>query len=52
MDRQEATEMVESIDPKYVLPVHYNTGAIPGIDANAQAFIKEVEEDGPRVVLF
>jgi L-ascorbate metabolism protein UlaG (beta-lactamase superfamily) len=44
--------MVESIGPDLVLPVHYNTGAIPGIDADAEAFKENVEEGGPRVVLF
>jgi L-ascorbate metabolism protein UlaG (beta-lactamase superfamily) len=52
MDRHEAVEMVESIRPDLVLPIHYNTEAVPGIDADAEAFKKEIEKRGPRVVLF
>ncbi|TKR25038.1 MBL fold metallo-hydrolase [Natronomonas salsuginis] len=52
MDRHEAAEMVESIGPDLVLPIHYNTKAIPGIHTDAEAFKQNVEEGGPRVVLF
>jgi L-ascorbate metabolism protein UlaG (beta-lactamase superfamily) len=52
MDRHEAAEMVESIDPDLVLPVHYNTEAVPGVDTDADAFKEAVETRGIRVVLF
>ena len=52
MDRHEAAEMVESIGPDLVLPVHYNTEAVPGVDTDADAFKEAVETEGTRVVLF
>lgn len=52
MDRHEAAEMIESIGPDLVLPVHYNTDAVPGLDTDAETFKKEIEAKGPRVVLF
>lgn len=52
MDRHEAVEMVESIDPDLVLPVHYDTDTISGLDSDAEAFKKDVKKRGPQVVLF
>jgi L-ascorbate metabolism protein UlaG (beta-lactamase superfamily) len=52
MDRHEAAEMIENIKPDLVLPVHYDTEAIGGIETDAEAFKKEVESGGTSVVLF
>lgn len=52
MNRHEAADMAESIEPDLVLPVHYNTDGIGGIDADAEAFKTEVEAKGARVELF
>jgi L-ascorbate metabolism protein UlaG (beta-lactamase superfamily) len=51
MDRHEAAEMVESVAPDLVIPVHYDTDEIGIIDADAEAFEASVEAAGPRVVL-
>ena len=51
MDRHEAAEMIEHIGPELVLPVHYNTDAVPGLDTDAEAFKDEVETAGTQVVL-
>lgn len=52
MDRHEAGELVEFLEPNLVLPVHYNTDAIGGIGADAQAFKEDIEARGTRVILF
>ncbi|MFB6309607.1 MAG: MBL fold metallo-hydrolase [Salinirussus sp.] len=52
MDRHEAAELVSSIGPDLVLPVHYNSDVIDGIDADAAAFKEAVEAMGIRVELF
>jgi L-ascorbate metabolism protein UlaG (beta-lactamase superfamily) len=51
MDRHEAAEMAEAIGPDLVLPVHYDTAEIGGIDADAEAFEADLEAAGVRVVL-
>ena len=51
MDRHEAAEMIEEIGPELVLPVHYNTEAVPGLDSDAEAFKNEVETADTQVVL-
>jgi L-ascorbate metabolism protein UlaG (beta-lactamase superfamily) len=50
MDRHEAADLVASIGPALVLPVHYDMDAVPGLDTDAAAFEAEVEAAGPRVV--
>jgi L-ascorbate metabolism protein UlaG (beta-lactamase superfamily) len=52
MDRHEAAEMVRHLEPALVLPVHYNTDAVPGIDTDAEAFKEQVKTEDTRVVLF
>lgn len=52
MNRHEAANMAADLEPDLVLPVHYNTDGIDGIDADAEAFKEEIESAGPRVVLF
>lgn len=52
MDRHEAAEMAASVEPDLVLPVHYDTEGIDGLDADAGAFKEEVESRGARVALF
>lgn len=51
MDRHEAADMVESIRPDLVLPVHYNTSEVPGLSTDAEAFTEEIEKGDRRVVL-
>ena len=50
MDRNEAAEFAESVDPELVLPVHYDT--FEAIETDADAFARDVEERGPAVELF
>jgi L-ascorbate metabolism protein UlaG (beta-lactamase superfamily) len=52
MDRHEAAALVRAIDPSLVLPVHYNTPAVDGTEADADAFETDLEADGIRVELF
>lgn len=52
MDRHEAADLVESIGPDLVLPVHYNSDLVGDIDTDAEAFRDELESKGIRVVLF
>lgn len=52
MDRHEAAELVRRIQPALVLPVHYDSEVIDGIEADAAAFAADVESDGIRVELF
>lgn len=52
VDRTEAADLVESIGPDLVLPVHYDTAAVDGIDADAEQFREDVASGGTRVVLF
>jgi L-ascorbate metabolism protein UlaG (beta-lactamase superfamily) len=51
MDRHEAADMAAAIGPALVLPVHYDTPQIERIDADAEAFKRDVEATGVRVVL-
>lgn len=50
MDRHEAAEFAESVDPDLVLPVHYDT--FEAIETDAEAFVEDVESKGMRVELF
>ncbi|WP_227377629.1 MBL fold metallo-hydrolase [Haladaptatus halobius] len=50
MDRHEAAEFVRSVDPKVVLPVHYDT--FEPIETDVDAFATELEEDGIQVEVF
>lgn len=52
MDHHEAAAFVRAIGPALVLPVHYDTAAIDGIEADTRAFETEVEAEGIRVELF
>ena len=52
MDREEAAAFAESVDPDLVLPVHYNTAGMDGIETDAEAFERDVEARGPSVELF
>ena len=52
MDRNEAAALVREIGPALVLPVHYDTAAVPGTEADADAFAADLEGDGIRVELF
>ena len=49
MDRHEAADFAESVDPELVLPVHYDT--FDAIEADAEAFAEDVESKGPTVQL-
>lgn len=50
MDRHEAAEFAESVEPELVLPVHYDT--FDAIETDADAFAEDVEKRGPTVELF
>ena len=50
MDRHEAADFAESVEPELVLPVHYDT--FDAIEADADAFAKDVETRGFTVKLF
>ena len=50
MDRHEAAEFAESVDPDLVLPVHYDT--FEAIETDADAFAEDVENRGITVELF
>ncbi|AHG04892.1 hydrolase [Halobacterium sp. DL1] len=50
MDRHEAAEFAESVDPDLVLPVHYDT--FDAIETDAGAFIEDVEARGIYAELF
>jgi L-ascorbate metabolism protein UlaG (beta-lactamase superfamily) len=52
MDRHEAAKLVREIGPELVLPVHYDTDAIDGVDADPEAFADELSADGITVDLF
>ncbi|MDY6764860.1 MAG: MBL fold metallo-hydrolase [Halobacteria archaeon] len=49
MDRHEAAEFVEALEPELVLPVHYNT--FPAIETDPKAFKRDVESKGIEVAL-
>ena len=49
MDRHEAAEFAESVDPDLVLPVHYDT--FEAIETDAEAFAEDVESRGLNVEL-
>lgn len=51
MDRVEAAEFARSVGAKLVLPIHYNTDELTGVETNPEAFKAEVEQAGARVVL-
>jgi L-ascorbate metabolism protein UlaG (beta-lactamase superfamily) len=50
MDRHEAAEFAESVDPDLVMPVHYDT--FEAIETDADAFAEDVENRGITVELF
>jgi L-ascorbate metabolism protein UlaG (beta-lactamase superfamily) len=53
MDQHEAATLVRQIGPALVLPLHYNTPQIDGLDADSEEFKKVVEADSDiEVVLF
>lgn len=47
MDRHEAADFARSVDPALVIPIHYDT--FDTIDADAEAFAAELEDEGIRV---
>jgi len=49
MDRHEAAEFAESVDPDLVVPVHYDT--FGAIETDAEAFADDVEARGLEVEL-
>jgi len=49
MDRHEAAEFAESVDPELVVPVHYDT--FGAIETDAEAFAEDVESRGLTVEL-
>jgi L-ascorbate metabolism protein UlaG (beta-lactamase superfamily) len=49
MDRHEAADLAETLDPRLVLPVHYDT--IDLLSADAEAFAADVAARGVPVVL-
>jgi len=50
MDRHEAADFAESVDPELVLPVHYDT--FEAVETDAEAFRTDLEGRGLRVELF
>jgi L-ascorbate metabolism protein UlaG (beta-lactamase superfamily) len=50
MDRQEAADFAESVEPELVLPVHYDTA--DAIETDAEAFVDDVESRGITAELF
>lgn len=49
MDRHEAADLAESLDPDLVLPIHYDT--IELLEADEEAFVVDVAKRGIPVVL-
>ncbi|POG54978.1 MBL fold metallo-hydrolase [Haloferax marisrubri] len=49
MDRHEAADLAETLDPDLVLPIHYNT--IPLLETDPDAFVVDVANRGIPVVL-
>ncbi|UVE49802.1 MBL fold metallo-hydrolase [Haloferax larsenii] len=49
MDRHEAADLAETLDPDLVLPIHYDT--IPILEADDEAFVVDVANRGIPVVL-
>ncbi|PSP55240.1 hydrolase [Halobacteriales archaeon QS_1_67_19] len=49
MDRREAAELAEAIDPELVVPIHYNT--FEALETDSGAFAADVAERGVPVVL-
>lgn len=49
MDRHEAADLAEAMDPEVVVPIHYDT--FPDIEADAEAFAVELRSRGIDVVL-
>jgi L-ascorbate metabolism protein UlaG (beta-lactamase superfamily) len=50
MDRHEAADLAETLEPDLVLPVHYDT--FEAIETDAEAFAADLEEKGIEVELF
>lgn len=51
MDRVEAAEFAQSVGADLVLPTHYNTDNLTGVETEPEAFKADVEVHGGRVVL-
>jgi L-ascorbate metabolism protein UlaG (beta-lactamase superfamily) len=49
MDRHEAADLAEAMDPDLVVPIHYDT--FPEIEADAEAFAEDLESRGVPVAL-
>ncbi|MFT4884574.1 MAG: L-ascorbate metabolism protein UlaG (beta-lactamase superfamily) [Natronomonas sp.] len=49
MDRHEAADLAEAMDPDLVVPIHYDT--FPEIEADAEAFAEDLESRGVAVAL-
>ena len=49
MDRHEAADLAEAMDPDVVVPIHYDT--FPEIEADAEAFAADLRSRGIDVVL-
>ena len=49
MDRHEAATLASTIEPRLVMPVHYNT--FSNLEADSRAFAADVAEAGVPVVL-
>ncbi|MFB6150575.1 MAG: MBL fold metallo-hydrolase [Haloarculaceae archaeon] len=49
MDRHDAADLAEALDPDLVLPIHYNT--FEALEADSAAFAADVAERGVPVVL-
>ena len=49
MDRHEAAALAATIDPRLVMPVHYNT--FSNLEADSREFAADVAEAGIPVVL-
>lgn len=50
MDRHEAAEFAESVNPSLVLPVHYNT--FDAIETDVDAFVEDLSDRGLRATRF
>ncbi|WP_178917343.1 MBL fold metallo-hydrolase [Natronomonas gomsonensis] len=49
MDRHEAADLAEAMDPELVVPIHYDT--FPEIETDAEAFAEDLRERGVAVEL-
>lgn len=51
MDREEAAAFAQSVEADLVLPTHYNTDNLTGVETDPQGFKEDVEAHGAQVVL-